>query len=286
MIKLNLFSSKGQSSKRVSQGNQHSFILEPKMSLPAMLRQALMEMPPVTRIYTTSCVMITAFVQLDLLSPFQLYFNPILIWKNFQLWRLVTTFLFFGTFGFNFIFNMIFTYRYCRMLEENSFRGRSSDFLMMFIFGSVSMIICAFFVNLLFLGQAFTIMLVYVWARRNPFVRMNFFGLVTFQAPYLPWVLLGFSLLIGNSVSVDLLGMAVGHIYYFLEDVFPNQQGGFRILKTPRILKILCDGEDEDAAAYEPLPEAERPGGYAWGAGDGAANDPQPPNNNEGEDRR
>ena len=56
-----------------------------------------------------------------------------------------------------------------------------------------------------FSGQAFTIMLVYVWARRNPFVRMNFFGLVTFQAPYLPWVLLGFSLLIGNSVSVDLV---------------------------------------------------------------------------------
>jgi hypothetical protein len=56
-----------------------------------------------------------------------------------------------------------------------------------------------------FSGQAFTIMLVYVWARRNPFVRMNFFGLVTFQAPYLPWVLLGVSLLIGNSVSVDLV---------------------------------------------------------------------------------
>ena len=49
-------------------------------------------------------------------------------------------------------------------------------------------------------------MLVYVWARRNPFVRMNFFGLLTFNAPYLPWVLLGFSLLLGNSVSVDLLG--------------------------------------------------------------------------------
>ena len=35
---------------------------------------------------------------------------------------------------------------------------------------------------------------------------MNFFGLLTFQAPYLPYVLLGFSLLLGNSVSVDLLG--------------------------------------------------------------------------------
>ena len=66
-------------------------------------------------------------------------------------------------------------------------------------------------------------MLVYVWARRNPYIRMNFFGLLTFNAPYLPWVLLGFSLLLGNSVSVDLLGMAVGHCYYFLEDMSPSR---------------------------------------------------------------
>lgn len=32
------------------------------------------------------------------------------------------------------------------------------------------------------------------------------------------------------------LGIAVGHIYYFLEDVFPIQPGGIRILKTPSIL--------------------------------------------------
>lgn len=49
-------------------------------------------------------------------------------------------------------------------------------------------------------------MLVYVWSRRNPYVRMNFFGLLIFQAPFLPWVLMGFSLLLGNSIIVDLLG--------------------------------------------------------------------------------
>ena len=41
---------------------------------------------------------------------------------------------------------------------------------------------------------------------------MNFFGLLTFNAPYLPWVLLGFSLLLGNSVSVDLLGEEIGDL--------------------------------------------------------------------------
>ena len=49
-------------------------------------------------------------------------------------------------------------------------------------------------------------MLVYVWSRRNPWIRMNFFGLITFQAPYLPWVLLLFSLLLGNNVIVDFMG--------------------------------------------------------------------------------
>ncbi|XP_074093856.1 derlin 2 isoform X2 [Cotesia typhae] len=208
------------------------------------LRQEYLQIPTVTRAYTTACVLTTLAV----------------------IWRLVTTFLYFGTVGFNFFFNMIFTYRYCRMLEEGPFRGRTADFVMMFIFGGVCMIIFAFFVNLLFLGHAFTLMLVYVWSRRTPFVRMNFFGLLNFRAPFLPWVLLGFSLLLGNVIWVDLVGMAVGHMYYFAEDVFPNQVGGgFRIIKTPQILKNLFDEHQEDSD-YAPLPE-DRPGGFAWGQG-------------------
>ena len=123
------------------------------VSVDVLVFQAYLEMPPVTRVYTTACVITTLAVQLEIVSPFQLYFNPLLIMRQFQLWRIVTTFLFFGTFGFNFLFNMIFTYRYCRMLEEGSFRGKSADFVLMFIFGALSMITFAFFVNLLFLGQ-------------------------------------------------------------------------------------------------------------------------------------
>ncbi|XP_059004976.1 derlin-2 isoform X6 [Mustela lutreola] len=51
-----------------------------------------------------------AALQLELITPFQLYFNPELIFKHFQIWRLITNFLFFGPVGFNFLFNMIFLY--------------------------------------------------------------------------------------------------------------------------------------------------------------------------------
>lgn len=60
--------------------------------------------------------------------------------------------------------------------------------------------------SLFFLGQALTAMLVYIWSRRSPQMRVNFFGLLTFQAPFLPWALMGFSMLLGNSILVDLLG--------------------------------------------------------------------------------
>ncbi|KAL5276928.1 DERL2 family protein [Megaselia abdita] len=203
------------------------------------LRNSYMDIPAVTRIYSTACVATTLAVHLDLVSPLHLYFHPNLIIYKLQLWRIVTTFLFFGSISFSFFFNLIFTYRYCRMLEEGSFRGRSSDFVMMFLFGCLMTTFFGFFVDLLFLGQAFTLMLVYVWSRRNPSLRMNFFGLLNFHAPYLPWVLLGFSMILGNTVLVDLIGISVGHIYYFLEDVFPLQRNGMKILKTPNFLWVF-----------------------------------------------
>ncbi|KAB1265331.1 Derlin-2 [Camelus dromedarius] len=72
------------------------------------LRLEYLQIPPVSRAYTTACVLTTAAVQLELITPFQLYFNPELIFKHFQIWRLITNFLFFGPVGFNFLFNMIF----------------------------------------------------------------------------------------------------------------------------------------------------------------------------------
>lgn len=92
------------------------------------------------------------------------------------------------------------------MLEEGSFNGRTADFVYMFIFNAVILVVFATCVGLTFLGQAFTLMLVYLWSRRNPFVRMNVFGILSFNAPYLPWVCLFFSLLLGNNAMYDFIG--------------------------------------------------------------------------------
>ncbi|XP_073415267.1 derlin-3 [Dendrobates tinctorius] len=210
--------------------------------------------PSVTRAYTVACLITTAAVQMELVSPFQIYFNPDLVFKRLQIWRLITNFLYFGQLDFSFLFKMIFTYRYCRMLEETSFRGRTADFVFMFLFGGLIITVFGLFVNLYFMGQAFTLMLLYIWCRRNPSVHINILGILTVQAPYMPWILLVLSLLVGNSIIVDALGIAAGHIYYFLEDVYPNQPGGKKLLVTPEILKQILDEPHVDPN-YNPLPE-------------------------------
>lgn len=87
----------------------------------------------------------------------------------------------------------------------------------------------------MFLAPSLAFMVVYIWSKRNPEVTLSFLGLFNFNAPYLPWVILGFGLLLGQSPIYDLLGIVVGHIYYFLEDVYPVTSGR-HLLKTPSFL--------------------------------------------------
>ncbi|XP_042945638.1 derlin-2.2-like isoform X2 [Carya illinoinensis] len=153
----------------------------------------------------------------------------------------------------DFLFHMFFLARYCKLLEENSFRGRTADFFYMLLFGATVLTgivliggtipyLSESFAKIIFLSNSLTFMMVYVWSKQNPFIHMSFLGLFTFTAAYLPWVLLGFSVLVGASAWVDLLGMIAGHAYYFLEDVYPRMTDR-RPLRTPSFIKALFADE-------------------------------------------
>jgi len=85
-----------------------------------------------------------------------------------------------------------------------------------------------------FLSSPLSFTLVYIWSRRHPETVLSFLGIFTFTAPYLPFVLLIFSLLIHTSLPKgDIIGIIVGHIFYFLEDVWPLEDSGARYLEPP-----------------------------------------------------
>jgi len=207
-----------------------------------------MEIPVISRLYFTGAFLTTAACAVDIVSPFNLYFNWDLVFQG-QVWRLLTSYLFFGVFSVDFLFHMYFLVRYSRLLEEGDFRGRTANYVLMLLFGIICISIVAVYTHVHFLGSALTFMMVYVWGRRNEDARMSFLGFFQFNAPYLPWVMLGFSVLLGNGVVMDLIGIVVGHTYYFCEFVYPVVADirGWplkRIMEPPKLLRWICGNID------------------------------------------
>jgi Derlin-2/3 len=98
--------------------------------------------------------------------------------------------------------------------------------------------------------------LVYIWSRRNPETRLSFLGLLVFTAPYLPWVLMAFSLIVHGIVPKDeICGVVVGHVWYFFSDVYPSLHGGHRPLDPPRWWRRIFEGRREDVSQEQQEPE-------------------------------
>ncbi|XP_039028841.1 derlin-2.2-like [Hibiscus syriacus] len=157
------------------------------------------QMPVIIRSYLTVSVVINIGCSLEIISPYNLYLNPTLVVKHYQFWRLVTNFLYFRKMDLDFMFHMFFLARYCKLLEENTFRGRTTDFLYMLLFGASVLTgivligemipyLSASFEIIIFLSNSLTFMMVYVWSKQNPFIHMSFLGLFTFTIAYVPWV--------------------------------------------------------------------------------------------------
>lgn len=176
-------------------------------------------MPPITRIWVFSSVAVSLLEHVALLSRYSLFYSPALVFNltNPQPHRLISTFLYFGEFGFDFLFHVLFFARHSGALEENYYAGRPADFAWLLILSSIALLALSPLISppLPFLGSALAFVMVYLWSRRNSHVRMSLFGVLVISAPYLPIALCAFSwILTGSvhSVKADLLGLAVGHI--------------------------------------------------------------------------
>lgn len=76
----------------------------------------------------------------------------------------------------------------------------------------------------------------YIWCQLNKEVIVNFWFGTRFKAMYLPWVLLGFNLILSNGSTYSLVGILVGHLYYFLKIKYPQELGGPSYLETPSLM--------------------------------------------------
>jgi hypothetical protein len=129
------------------------------------------------------------------------------------------------------------------MLEKHTFRNKPADFIIFFLFGSFFFIIAAILLGIEFLSPCLSVMMLYLWSRRNPNVMINFLEIFHFRAPFLPFFLMMFVMIFGFNPYNDIIGISVGHLYYYLEDVVPKipELSGFKVLKPPTILISICE---------------------------------------------
>merc|ERR1711944_211379 len=68
---------------------------------------------------------------------------------------------------------------------------------------------------------------------------VNFWFGSQFKAMYLPWVLFAFNVIIADGGVMELIGILVGHLYFFLMFKYPQDFGGPSLLSTPQFLYNL-----------------------------------------------
>jgi len=98
--------------------------------------------------------------------------------------------------------------------------------------------------NLPFLSSPLAYVPIYFWSRRHPTTPISLFGLLTITAPYLPFALVAFSWVLTGTwraAASDLVGCAVGHVGWFIRDVWAREMvGGPTIFSdAPDVLKRL-----------------------------------------------
>jgi len=260
--------------------------------------------PIITRCILTISAIMSCLVTLDVLSPLHLYLNYRQMWApKYQVWRLVTHFFFFDRLSINFVLHMYFVYFYCTRLEEHTFHRKSADFLIMLVFGMVSMMclspLFTFLMNTLssvyhqlfmmmmmmmtttnggtdgtdgsgvtggtggsnshhmhhyqpsstnpFMSHSLVIMMLYVWSRCNPHERLRLYGLFTIGAGYLSYVLLVLGMLMGMNPLNDLIGILVGHMYYFVNHVLVSEYPHMRpMIQSPLFLRRLLNQQQQE----------------------------------------
>ena len=201
------------------------------------------ESPKITRLLILSSFAISILVWSGLINTLDIYLNFGLIIHKFEIWRLLTTFLYFGEFNLNLILHMYIFFRDSKILEKKIFHGSSADYLYFILFCLIFLLILSPFTKSLFLSSSLNFAMMYYWGRKSKTTNVEFMGVFTFRAPYLSIFYIIISFLLGYEYKQLIYGIIVGHVYFFGKYILPRIKGikGVKLLETPRFIQSLCD---------------------------------------------
>lgn len=188
----------------------------------ASLTSMMLKTPPITRYFILSSAVITI-----LSSAFNgnrwprfLHFEWTPFLFQFQWWRIVTAFLFFGQLDIFYPLTMQFVWQHMGQLERLNSKN-PEDFVVMTVFGALALILLypLLGISMKMVGHNLATFYVYIWARTFEGSDVNFMDFFTLKAELMPWFFCLQTFLLEQEVPLaDLIGIVVGHIYYYLRN--------------------------------------------------------------------
>jgi len=226
--------------------------------------------PFITRYWFALCV-VTTLVSWERI-PFAMPATSLILhWPavlRLQVWRLLTTFTYFGSVGHNMLMETVFMLNYSKSLEV-MYSGRRAQYLWHLMLNGAALMGVNFLLGLVgvgmdqedgsklpgipFLAQPLLYSIVWMWTRQNPEVQMSVFGFFNVKAVYFPWFLLAYHLIMGGGLNIFyLMGFIVGHIFFFLNHLHPATKG-LGVWNAPLFLENLLPLDGASASKGGPV---------------------------------
>ncbi|XP_043273957.1 derlin-1 [Venturia canescens] len=195
-------------------------------------------------IFTRYWLLLTAVHSLvgrfGIISPYSLILMYDRFIQNFEIWRAATSVFYYPlnpATGFHFMINCYFLYNYSLRLERGEYDGRPADYFFMLLFNWICCVVIGLIGNIQILMDPMVLSVLYIWCQLNQDAIVNFWFGTQFKAMYLPWVLCGVNLILSGGGMLELIGILVGHLYFFLKFKYPQEYDGPELLNTPKILE-------------------------------------------------
>lgn len=237
--------------------------------------------PQITRWWFTACVVVPLAARFGIVNGMWFILDWDLFFGKFQIWRAVTCAIYYPVTpqtGFHYLITLYFLYSYSSRLETGVFAGRQADYAYLVLFTWSIAVILALALQIMIIFEAMMFTVLYIWCQINREQIVSFYFGSQFKASHLPWVLLAFNFILRGSIMLELLGIFIGHLYFFLKFKYPIDFGGASFLDTPDFMYRLFRDTQSRVSGFGVAPTSRRRdddnqggggggGAHRWGRG-------------------
>lgn len=137
---------------------------------------------------------------------------------------------------------MYFLFTYSKQLEIGVFFGRPANYAWFLTIVCTSVLALSALIPSYINGGALLIAIIHLWGRHATNVTVTMYGFIQIPAKYLSLTMLALDVVISGNVSMaDLYGLLGGHLYYFLDSVYPSMPDGRQLVFVPLWFERFID---------------------------------------------